>query len=106
MAGESRSVLEDAEFEQFIMSRTEDGRVSAAMLRISIPGVATLTWETESGEVYTMRTEPRFRRQGHMSRLWRIAGQIRPVRHSPWRTADGDAFARAIGGDLPPLMEP
>lgn len=57
-----------------------------------------------SGEVDMVTTHSKYRRAGFASILWRylVAKGERPM-HSPCRYPDGDVWARAVGGHLPPL---
>lgn len=61
--------------------------------------VAHLSWD-DSGEVISLFTHQDYRRRGLATALWHEARQW-SVQHSAWRTDDGDAFARAVGGYLP-----
>ncbi|HTN58934.1 MAG TPA: hypothetical protein VL043_11755 [Protaetiibacter sp.] len=71
------------------------------VLELTLGEVAYLRWEEATGEVLQMWTAEPLRRQGIMRTLWMQALPL-GVRHSAWRTDDGDAFARAVGGELPP----
>ena len=55
------------------------------------------------GEVRTVFTEDRYRCQGLATALWRLAERLgMEPRHSDNRTDDGDAWARRLGGGVPP----
>ena len=55
------------------------------------------------GEVRTVFTDDRFRRQGLATALWDVAARLgMEPRHAGNRTDDGDGWARRVGGDLPP----
>lgn len=61
----------------------------------------------EKGKVQAVETHPKYRRQGLATKLWGIAqentaqGAPAPV-HSPTRTRAGEAWAKKVGGDVPP----
>ena len=65
-----------------------------------------LAWDDTS--VHGLGTAPAYRRQGVATKMWQHANQlaaqgIAPApRHSSIRTKEGDAWARSVGGDLPP----
>lgn len=94
---------------QLLLTKTEDSLVLHAIdedLRI-----ATLEWDYESGEVLAIEVVESFRRRGVATALWQRAQALHaqepmtfpaPV-HSVERSADGDAWARSVGGHLPSL---
>jgi GNAT superfamily N-acetyltransferase len=59
------------------------------------------------GEVEAVETHPKFRRQGLATKLWETAqantenGAPAPV-HSSTRTRSGEAWAKKVGGEVPP----
>lgn len=61
----------------------------------------------EKGEVNAVETHPKYRRQGLAKKLWDIAntnaeqGAPAPV-HSGTRTRAGEAWAKKVGGEVPP----
>lgn len=95
--------MSDLAYRREVLAATEDGRRDVEVHILEGPG-ARLRWEVLTGEVYSLWVHPDHRRQGRASELWRRAGEIAEVRHSAWRTDDGDAFARAMGGELPPRL--
>jgi hypothetical protein len=69
--------------------------------------VGTLGWTHE--EVGSLFVRPSFRRQGVATSLWneahRIANEntsVPPPKHSSTRSDEGDVWAKAVGGSLPP----
>ena len=67
--------------------------------------VSSLSWDALSGTIRGVHTEPDLRRQGIATELYRKAQDHTggKLKHSAWRTASGDRWARAVGGALPPL---
>lgn len=66
--------------------------------------VGQLSWRNRV--LQNVFVHPTFRRQGIARALWDEAN-VRsglPITHSPDRTADGDAWAHAVGGDVPQLL--
>lgn len=62
------------------------------------------------GKVDAVETHPKMRRQGLASELWHAAQQhaettpgVPTPQHSTSRTRAGDAWAKKIGGDVPPV---
>lgn len=60
------------------------------------------------GEVSSIEVHPKHRRQGLATKMWNIVSEISKKdksiptpKHSESRTASGDKFAKAIGGDVP-----
>lgn len=65
--------------------------------------VARLTFDTATGEVLAVVVHAEFRRQGLATALWEYALECGyALKHSSWRTNDGDSWARSVGGELPP----
>jgi len=96
-------------FTERVISRTEDGRRNVTMLRLSLDldgDTAFIDWET-NGELYYIKTPAAYRRKGIATKLWHAADDLaaelgyKPLRHSEYRTDDGDAFARSMTDDLP-----
>lgn len=74
--------------------------------------VGTLKWDIGSdGEVSLVYVQPFMRRRGVGTALWQAATWLSeqrswpPPAHSHLRTPDGDAWARAVGGDVPVVPE-
>ena len=82
------------------IASTEDGRRDVAVHVLSLP-FAKLVWEVDTGEVLHIGVNADHRRQGVATALWNEAQRYGAIRHSAYRTDDGDAFARAVGGVLP-----
>ena len=82
---------------------TEDGRKDVAVHVLSLP-FAKLVWEVDTGEVLHIGVNADHRRKGVATALWSEAQRYGAIRHSAYRTDDGDAFARAVGGMLPPRI--
>lgn len=104
-------VLEDGS-RQVVMSELRVLRSSTLPRRrgsapITQSMVARLAWRAETGEIENLWVHPSLRRQGVATRLWLAADPIsgRLLKHSTWRTDDGDAWARAMaakyGQELP-----
>jgi GNAT superfamily N-acetyltransferase len=56
----------------------------------------------DAGEISRLRVDDGHRRQGIATGLWNEGQKYDPApRHSPYRTDEGDAFARKMGGPLP-----
>ncbi len=71
--------------------------------------VGDLMWNAE--RVGGLSVDEAHRRKGIATGLWneahRVAAEregVQPPRHSPERTDAGDAWARSVGGTLPPLQ--
>jgi GNAT superfamily N-acetyltransferase len=61
----------------------------------------------EKGKVQAVETHPQYRRQGLAKKLWGIAqentAQGAPApQHSSTRTRAGEAWAKKVGGEVPP----
>ena len=61
----------------------------------------------EGGKVQAVETHPKYRRQGLAKKLWGIAqentAQGAPApSHSAMRTRSGEAWAKKVGGEVPP----
>lgn len=79
--------------------------------------VGTMTWHTDpvedeeflkydTGEIDRLKVRPDRRRQGIATALWDEGQKYDPApRHSPYRTQEGEAFARHVGGPLPEADE-
>ena len=71
--------------------------------------IGNLMWDHEGvGDVYV---NPEYRRRGIATEMWNVAnreatsrGIIKP-KHSGLRTDEGDAWARSVGGHLPPRKD-
>jgi len=69
--------------------------------------VGTLSWDP-SGEIKNIQVKPENRRQGIATKMLRMAEfetarrGTPPIQHSSRRTDDGDAWAKSVGGKLPP----
>jgi hypothetical protein len=71
--------------------------------------IAELAWNTWTGLIATVRIRPEYRpdfcRKGIATALLGVARHRCPwIRHSPDRTADGDAWARSLHEELPELV--
>lgn len=62
----------------------------------------------EDGTVGAVEVHPEHRRTGVATKMWKVVSEmskqvpgIPEPKHSKARTASGDKFAKAIGGDLP-----
>lgn len=66
-----------------------------------------MEWSDKTGELQNIRVNEDSRRQGVATSLWQKAHELadergitRPV-HARERTPEGDAWARAVGGEIP-----
>jgi GNAT superfamily N-acetyltransferase len=74
---------------------TSDGRRIGSLTVWRIH--ADVVW----GIIHHVRVEPEFRHQGIATAMLADARTLIPdIRHSHTRTADGDAWARAVGGEI------
>jgi DNA polymerase III epsilon subunit-like protein len=70
--------------------------------------IASMEWMNEDGQISHLDVKPDYRRRGLATKLFRHAqklsekdSSIAAPQHSPMRSEDGDAWARAIGGFIP-----
>lgn len=70
--------------------------------------VGYVWWMHKTSRIHDIKVEPDYRRKGIATALWREAQRValvtrgvKPPRHSPGRTDDGDAWARSLGERLP-----
>lgn len=82
--------------------------VTLVALQDGVP-VGHLKWHTEDeGEVMHLVVNEEMRRRGIASLMWKLAHEMAAVcgwptpRHSRTRSVEGDAWARAVGGEVPP----
>jgi ribosomal protein S18 acetylase RimI-like enzyme len=71
--------------------------------RLEVEGGA---YSTSAGELREIEVKEGYRRQGIATALWQEAARRWSdisLRHSELRTRDGDAWAKEVGDDLPPL---
>lgn len=87
-------------YRRFSAEVLEDGRRDVECHELRTDD-ARLQWEVGTGEVVWLGVNASARRQGVARSLWTAAQAYGHIAHSPWRTDSGDAFARAVGGDLP-----
>jgi ribosomal protein S18 acetylase RimI-like enzyme len=98
------------ELSEVVIPCLEDGRLNVPMLKIQALAdgvqVGRMLWHLDSGEIEKLWVAESWRRQGIATRMWEMA-QHAPIKatHSAWRTNDGDAWAMAMGGDLPPRLQ-
>lgn len=105
-----------AEYAMWIADALEDGSRDVEMREVrvlaepsavtagstALQRVARIAWRAGTGEVEHLWVRESLRREGVATRLWTAARGIDPgVRHSAWRTDEGDAWARSVGGHLP-----
>ena len=88
----------------------EDGRLNVPMFRIEAKAgdvvIGRMLWHKSNGDIEKLWVATSFRRQGIATAMWRLSQTFEmPAKHSEWRTNDGDAWARAIGGELPPRLQ-
>ena len=71
----------------------------------------SLEWDKSSGKIEDIDVHPEARRQGIASHMWDLAHQVAQEtgtpapQHSPERTPEGDAWAKAVGGKLPAVKK-
>jgi GNAT superfamily N-acetyltransferase len=70
--------------------------------------IGQLSWSPRHGEITDVFVDKEHRRKGIAGGMFSHAAHISsqfdtvpPPHHSPHRTAEGDAWARAVGGNLP-----
>lgn len=68
-----------------------------------IQRVARIAWRADSGEIMHLWVRPGLRREGVATRLYQAAQAItgNAIQHSPYRTAEGEAWAQSLGEPLP-----
>jgi len=65
---------------------------------------ATLSWNPETNVVESVFVAAESRRKGIAKALWAEAKKANPaLKHSEYRTPEGDIFAHAVGGPVPEL---
>lgn len=65
---------------------------------------AVLKWHKDTGHVTEIETHPSVRREGLAAAAWHEARRRgHDVKHSADRSDEGDAWAKSVGGHLPPL---
>lgn len=73
--------------------------------------VGRLLWADDDGEITHLHVGEPVRRHGVATDMWHAAHSeaeergITPPEHSSRRTQDGDAWAQAVGGDVPELSD-
>jgi hypothetical protein len=73
--------------------------------------VGFIEWDADSGEIEKVAVGTPNRRKGVATELWDLAtawaeeNGAEPPSHSSRRSADGDAWARSIGGHVPDLTD-
>lgn len=90
----------------------DSNMVQAAMLRWEAP-VRPAHWTPDHpdalGEILALEVAQPWRRRGLATAVWKLANDLTeelrwlPPGHSPTRTPEGDAWARAVGGLVPKL---
>lgn len=73
--------------------------------------MGALTWN-DQGEIQGVHVKPQYRRRGVATGMFNAATElansesewIPTPEHSPNRTESGDAWAKAVGGVVPPLQ--
>ena len=70
--------------------------------------VGTLQWDSKSGAVNWVRAHHDYRGLGIATTLWEKANKlsadtgIKAPKHSKHRTEEGEAWAKQVGGEMPP----
>ena len=71
--------------------------------------IGNMAWDDTDGEVARLNVHPGHRRRGVATALWNEAHRrassenFVPPAHSSRRSKAGDAWAKKVGGELPPL---
>ena len=87
-------------------TRLEDLRevdVTTLMAYQGDVNVGRIQWVSDSGEIVHLYVTRESRRQGVATRLFHKSSREYGVTHSGQRTRDGEAWARSLGTELPPL---
>lgn len=91
------------------LARAEDGRENVSLFRLEMEvlgGIAFIEWEA-TGELYFIKTPEQSRRKGIATILWGQANfyqsemNLPALKHSAYRTKDGEAWANSFGVELP-----
>jgi len=70
--------------------------------------VGTLQWHPKTGDVNWVRTHQDYRGLGVATTMWEKANKlsadtgIKAPKHSKHRTEEGEAWAKQVGGEMPP----
>lgn len=92
-----------------ILPIAEDGRENVSLYRLEMEvtgGIAFIEWEP-NGELYFIKTPEESRRNGIATILWGQANFFQKemsnpeLKHSAYRTKDGEAWAQSFGVKLP-----
>lgn len=74
--------------------------------------VGDIRWSDKAGDIMGLYVNPVFRRKGVATALLKQAESHydpssgkKKVKHSPYRTEMGDKWAKAVGGEVPPLED-
>ena len=72
--------------------------------------LGAMRWDRNSGHMYDISVDKPYRRQGIATAMWNHAQQlaasnqdISTPKHSPVRTADGQAWSESVGAEPPVL---
>jgi GNAT superfamily N-acetyltransferase len=75
-------------------------------------GVGAIEWHAGTGEIHQITVAPEHRRKGIATALYfqakRVAADtrgVKPPKHSAHRTNEGEAWARTVGGTIPPRTD-
>lgn len=82
------------------------GYVAATHPDATDGAVGTLSWK--AGRVDEVLVDPEHQHQGLATAMYHQATRAnrKPLSHSAYRTDAGDAWARTVGGAMPPRREP
>jgi GNAT superfamily N-acetyltransferase len=89
----------DLRDEHHITVHTKDGRP-----------IGSMRWDPDDGEIYHIDVASDHRRKGIATAMWRLGHQlsneygIQAPHHSRDRSDQGDAWAKTVGGELPPRI--
>lgn len=70
--------------------------------------VGTIQWHPKTGDVNWVRTHQDYRGLGVATTMWEKANKlsadtgIKAPKHSKHRTEEGEAWAKQVGGEMPP----
>lgn len=63
-----------------------------------------LEWDASTGKILNVHVKPEYRRRGIATGMYNYAQGLDVIKpaHSSWRTDAGDAWAKSVGGEIPP----
>ena len=70
--------------------------------------VGEMEWASRGGYLANITVSEDFQRKGIATKMWKLGNRlsvehgVSAPRHTPYRSESGDAWARKVGGELPP----